>query len=158
MENVIVEPIDKIVQHVEEEARMVLPGIQTLFGFQLIAVFNQRFMDLNEMCQVLHFIATLCTAIAVLLVLTPAAYHRQAEPEQISTYLCRLGTLFLTLSLFPLALGSSLDLYVIGHLVVQSEVICVLTGLIGFMAFMTMWFVYPQLARRKLAPSGSSAC
>jgi hypothetical protein len=26
-----------------DECRMVLPGIQALFGFQLIAVFNQRF-------------------------------------------------------------------------------------------------------------------
>src|SRR6266446_3544638 len=28
------------------EARMVLPGIQALFGFQLIAVFNTRFDEL----------------------------------------------------------------------------------------------------------------
>jgi hypothetical protein len=30
-----------------EEARMVLPGIQALFGFQLIAVFNDGFRDLE---------------------------------------------------------------------------------------------------------------
>jgi hypothetical protein len=28
-----------------EEARMVLPGVQALFGFQLIAVFNNSFHD-----------------------------------------------------------------------------------------------------------------
>jgi hypothetical protein len=26
---------------------MVLPGIQALFGFQLVAAFNQRFTDLS---------------------------------------------------------------------------------------------------------------
>ena len=26
-----------------DECRMVLPGVQAIFGFQLIAVFNQRF-------------------------------------------------------------------------------------------------------------------
>ena len=26
-----------------EEARMVVPGLQALFGFQLIAIFNRRF-------------------------------------------------------------------------------------------------------------------
>ena len=31
--------------HLLEECRMVLPGIQALFGFQLIAVFNSRFAD-----------------------------------------------------------------------------------------------------------------
>ena len=40
---VVKEPLEKVVEHLEEEARMILPGIQALFGFQLIAVFNQRF-------------------------------------------------------------------------------------------------------------------
>jgi hypothetical protein len=31
------------VQFTLDEARMVIPGIQALFGFQLIAVFNERF-------------------------------------------------------------------------------------------------------------------
>ena len=35
-----------------EEARMVLPGIQAFFGFQLIAVFNNRLQDLTHMEQV----------------------------------------------------------------------------------------------------------
>jgi hypothetical protein len=34
---------DKTGRDAIEEARMVLPGIQALFGFQLIAVFNERF-------------------------------------------------------------------------------------------------------------------
>jgi hypothetical protein len=31
---------------VVEEARMVIPGVQALFGFQTMAVFNNRFGDL----------------------------------------------------------------------------------------------------------------
>jgi hypothetical protein len=38
-----------------EEARMVLPGIQALFGFQLIAVFNERFKELTKDEQLIHF-------------------------------------------------------------------------------------------------------
>jgi hypothetical protein len=37
------ESLETEVEQALEEARMVLPGIQALFGFQLIAVFNQRF-------------------------------------------------------------------------------------------------------------------
>ena len=37
------EALKDAVEQALEEARMVLPGIQALFGFQLIAVFNQRF-------------------------------------------------------------------------------------------------------------------
>lgn len=39
-------PLGDTVRNILEEARMILPGVQTLFGFQLIVVFNQRFEDL----------------------------------------------------------------------------------------------------------------
>ena len=35
--------IEKMARQAIEEARMVLPGIQALFGFQLVTVFNDRF-------------------------------------------------------------------------------------------------------------------
>jgi len=69
------------VTHLLEECRMVLPGIQALFGFQLIAVFNPAFSEkLHWYEQCLHLTAIGLVAIAVALVMTPAAYHRQAEP------------------------------------------------------------------------------
>ncbi len=44
-----------------EEARMILPGIQAFFGFQLIAIFNNRFQDLTQAEQVLHLVAELAS-------------------------------------------------------------------------------------------------
>src|SRR5260370_35680820 len=42
-----------------DECRMVLPGIQALFGFQLIAVFSSRFAeDLSGPQQALHLLTT----------------------------------------------------------------------------------------------------
>ena len=35
--------LSKAAEYLLEECRMVLPGIQALFGFQLVAVFNQSF-------------------------------------------------------------------------------------------------------------------
>lgn len=39
------ESLSKVASHILEECRMVLPGIQALFGFQLIVVFNSRFWE-----------------------------------------------------------------------------------------------------------------
>ena len=39
------ENLPELVSHLLEECRMVLPGIQALFGFQLVAVFNQAFWE-----------------------------------------------------------------------------------------------------------------
>ncbi len=45
------EDVEKAGMAAIEEARMVLPGIQALFGFQLIAAFNQRFSELKALAQ-----------------------------------------------------------------------------------------------------------
>jgi hypothetical protein len=44
--------LEKIAQTAIEEARMVLPGIQAIFGFQLIAVFNTKFAELSDFDQI----------------------------------------------------------------------------------------------------------
>jgi hypothetical protein len=139
------EDLEKTVDHLEEEARMVLPGIQALFGFQLIAVFNNRFEDLSDGAQLLHFIALLCTAVAILLVLTPAAYHRQAERDSVSRYFVNMGSRLLTLSLFPLALGTSLDIFVIGTLIFDSVSLNFIFAGILFCLFVGAWFLFPRL-------------
>src|SRR5258707_11029344 len=67
-----------------EEARMVLPGIQAVFGFQLIAVFNNGFQNLSPLEQILHFGALLLIIVAIALIMTPASYHRIAERGVVS--------------------------------------------------------------------------
>src|SRR4051812_23741851 len=78
--------------HVLEEARMMLPGAQALFGFQLIAVFNQRFEALSELQQHLHLGALFAVAVAIALIMTPAIYHRQTEPHEVSRTFLALAT------------------------------------------------------------------
>src|SRR5436305_14640340 len=67
------------------ETGMVLPGVLTLFGFQLVVVFNPVFLDkLSKPEQWLHLAAMLALSVASALVLAPAAYRRSAEPWQLS--------------------------------------------------------------------------
>ena len=71
--------LSQAAEYLLEEARMVLPGLQALFGFQLIAVFSTRFADdLTPAEQRLHLLAILLVVVAIALIMTPAAYHRQA--------------------------------------------------------------------------------
>jgi hypothetical protein len=53
-----VEALSDSVTHRLEECPMVLPGIQVLFGFQLVAVFNSTFWTkLDCLEQVFHYVA-----------------------------------------------------------------------------------------------------
>src|SRR6187200_137548 len=93
--------LDSAARHILEECRMVLPGIQALFGFQLIAVFNDGFAEkLSSSQQMLHLAAIVFVAIAVALVMTPAALHRQTQPEEVSERFVWVASKLLLASMF----------------------------------------------------------
>src|SRR5438132_11102600 len=96
-----------------EEARMVLPGIQAVFGFQLIAVFNNGFNSLNPSERLLHLVALLLVAVAIALIMTPASYHRIAEKGTVSRRFVEIASVLLALAMLPLMLGLTIDLFVV---------------------------------------------
>jgi hypothetical protein len=141
------ESLPDTVSHMLEECRMVLPGIQALFGFQLIAVFNQVFWErLGGREQTWHFIATVLVALSIVLVMTPAAYHRQAEPESISRNFVILSTRVLFWSMFPLMTAILIELYVIGHLIFASALLGLCWALLLGIVFIVFWFALPRHA------------
>jgi len=142
------ESLEEEATHATDEARMVLPGVQALLGFQLIAVFNQRFQDLSEGRQVLHLAAFLCLALAMTLIMAPAAYHRQAERGCVTRRFVDIASLLLTLSLVPLAVGLVIDTYLLVWLVLGTELpsVAVAGGVLAVLV--AFWFVLPRLARQ----------
>lgn len=144
--------LQKVAQQVVEEARMVLPGIQALFGFQLIAVFNARFTDLSQLDQRLHFVSMLLVALATALIMTPAAYHRQVEPGGASAFFVRLASALVTVAMAPLALGLALDVYILGQLIFASTPVAVAFAVALLLVFAGLWFLFPWLALRRGAP------
>ena len=132
-----------------EEARMVLPGIQALFGFQLIAVFNTRFHDFSSFEQILHLVALLLVAFAIALIMTPAAYHRIAERGIVSRRFVDLASRFLELALMPLMLGISLDLFLLGRLILNSEALSAAIASTMFVIFFGLWYVFPWTRAKK---------
>jgi len=142
--------------HLLEECRMVLPGIQALFGFQLIAVFNQAFWSrVPPAEQVLHLAAIGLVAASIALVMTPAAYHRQAGPGSVSPTILALSSRLLFWSMVPLLVALCCEFYIIGQLVLASRwaslaLTAPLTALFGL-----LWFALPRIRRlQRLAGAG----
>ena len=139
------ESLSDSVTHMLEECRMVLPGIQALFGFQLMAVFNSTFWSkLDQLEQIIHYMAIGVVALSVALVMTPAAYHRQAEPTTVSRRFLTISTRLLFLSMYPLMSGILLDFYLIGSLILQSRLYSLVATFCLLCVFVTLWFVLPR--------------
>jgi predicted lysophospholipase L1 biosynthesis ABC-type transport system permease subunit len=132
---------------VREECRMVLPGIQALFGFQLVVVFSPQFAEkLTIGGQRLHLLAILLIALSAALVMTPAAYHRQTDPQEITRRFLILSTRLMRIALLPLALGISADFYLIASIIAGPPLALVMAVLL-LAVLATLWFVLPRLKR-----------
>jgi hypothetical protein len=133
-----------------EEARMVLPGIQALFGFQLIAVFNTRFDELAPSLQTIHLIALVAGAVSMSLVMTPAAYHRIAERGRLSSRFTELASWLIAAAMAPLALSIALDAFVVSVVIAGNLVVGALIGAFLATMFVAMWFIWPAIDARRL--------
>ncbi len=140
-------PLAEAVTHLLEECRMVLPGVQALFGFQLIAVFNSGFSELTAAEQRLHLLALALVAVACALLMTPAAYHRQTGPLKVSEIFVDLASRLLLWSMIPLMLGISLDFYLIARMILASSLLSLFFAIILVTVFSSLWFLLPHLAR-----------
>lgn len=137
-----------VVKNILEESRMVLPGIQALFGFQLVAIFNQRFADLSVENKQLHILALTLTIIAIAFLMAPAAYHRQVERNSVSQRFVDYTSRLLCLGMIPLLLSLSVDAYVVTNVALDSGNLALLIGGFSFSVLFILWYVIPYYARR----------
>ena len=147
------EPIslESATNYILEECRMVLPGIQALFGFQLIAVFNDEFQErLSHAEQLVHLAAIVLVTAAIALVMAPAALHRRAETLAVSRRFIDLSSKMLLAGMFPLALGIALDVYLITGMIVggQGAALGLAAALLALFAALWLWL--PARERRRL--------
>ena len=142
-------PLDVAASHLLEECRMVLPGIQALFGFQLIAVLSAGFsekLSLGE--QRFHLLAIVLVVLSIALVMTPAALHRQREPRSVSDRFIIVSSRLLLWSMVPLGIGICADVYLVARVILGSSATAgVLAGALLLLIF-GLWFGLPHRGRR----------
>jgi hypothetical protein len=144
--NIHFEALEEQANHAIAEARMVLPGVQALLGFQLVAVFNQRFTQLSPAEQGAHFVGFLFIALAGALLMTPAAYHRLTGGEKITKHFVTLATRLITIAMLPLAAAIAIDAYLLSRLVFEATWMAVTLAAVVLGIFVGLWFAFPLIA------------
>ncbi|HEX6622283.1 MAG TPA: DUF6328 family protein, partial [Pyrinomonadaceae bacterium] len=140
---------DKI-KHVLTEARMALPGAQALLGFQLIAVLMESFERLPATSKYVHLAGLVCIALSIVLLMTPAAYHRIVEKGEETEHFHRFAGRLVVAALVPLALGICGGVYVVVQKVLASTFIAVVASVVALAVFYELWFgltVYRRIQR-----------
>nr|WP_228531049.1 MULTISPECIES: DUF6328 family protein [Myxococcaceae] len=139
---------DKI-DHALQESRMVLPGAQALLGFQMAILLMKTFDQLPWGSRVVHLASLGCVALSVLLLLTPAAYHRIVEQGEETQHFHRVASALVLASTVPLALGLSGDAFVVVRKVLGSTTAGLWAGGGNLVLCLGLWFGFTLVARAR---------
>lgn len=156
---------DKI-KHVLTECRVVLPGAQALLGFQFISTLTEAFEKMPQASKYVHLASLAFVAVSIVLLMTPAAYHRIVERGEETEHFHRFASRMLIAAMIPLALGVCGELYVIVRKITESETGALVSAIVALLFFYSLWFGFtlfqrsqersrqtePERERRQFAP------
>lgn len=145
---------DKI-RHALTEARMVLPGAQALLGFQFISTLTESFEKLPASSTYVHLVSLALVAVSIILLMTPAAYHRIVERGEETEHFHRFASRMLIFAMIPLALGIAGDFFVVVRKITESTTSALVAALVSLLFFYGLWFGF-TIYRRKRVTSEQS--
>jgi hypothetical protein len=137
------------IKHVLTETRMVLPGAQALLGFQLAVTLMEPFEKLATSTKLVHLAALGATALAVVVLMTPAAYHRIVERGEETERFHGVASRLLLGGMVAVALGISADVYVVVMKALGSAAVAAASSAGALAIFLGLWFGVTLVARAK---------
>jgi hypothetical protein len=141
-------PLHTRIEQMLTEARVILPGVQALLGFQLAIVLTESFERLPASSKLLHGLALGCVAVSIILLMTPAAYHRIVYAGEDTPEFLRIGGALVAAATVPLALGLVGDAYVVFTKITDSATFGTAAALLVLVLLAGLWYAYPAAARR----------
>jgi hypothetical protein len=142
-------PLPTKVDQMLTEARVIIPGGQALLGFQLTVTLTRAFEQLPAHDKLLHVAALCCVALAVILLMTPAALHRITFAGEDTQTFFRMGSAFVIAAPVPLALGIAGDLYVATAKASESPALAAVLAAIMFVVLAFLWYGLPLYLRAR---------
>ena len=93
--------------------------------------------------QYLHLLAIGLVVLAVTIIMTPAANHRQQGGREITERFIRISARLLLCSMAPLATALCLDFYIV-MAIVTNECMAAFFSTLLFLLVVLVWFVFPR--------------
>jgi Family of unknown function (DUF6328) len=145
-------PLKTKIEQMLTEARVIIPGGQALLGFQFVCTFARSFKELPPSIQYLHAAGLCAIALAVLLLMTPAALHRIAFHGEDDTSFFKIGSALVIAASVPLAVGIAAATAVVFFKVTESMGSASVAGATALCVLLGVWLGYPVWRRNLAAP------
>lgn len=149
---------DKEIQQLLEELRIMLPGVEILFGFLLTVPFQQGFRDLPARDQGVFFVGLLAAACASVALIAPTAFHRLRWRDRgdVQERMLRNANWQALIGLAGLGVAMACGLFVVADLLFGPAVATVTTAAVAVIAVF-LWVAIPLGGGAVAAGTGPAA-
>jgi hypothetical protein len=131
--------LDRELIELLNELRVIMPGVQVLFGFLLTVPFQQRFATIDDFQRIVYFVTLLLTAASAAFLMGPSAFHRLTFREGQKPYLVELGTRQTIVGMALLALAMNGVLLLLTDVLFHATTVAVTVTLAAAL-FGWLWF------------------
>jgi hypothetical protein len=143
------ERLDRNLNELLQELRIVIPGVQVLFAFLLTVPFQQNFTKINNFQRDVYFATLIFTAISAILLMSPTAYHRLTFRYQQKRRLVFYSNRFAIFGLTFLALAMTGAILLVTDVLFSTAAAVIVTTL-AVTAFVLFWYALPLRRRFSL--------
>ncbi|MBN1530839.1 MAG: hypothetical protein JW895_17390 [Thermoleophilaceae bacterium] len=140
--------LDRNVEELLGELRVILPGVQVLFAFLLVVPFNQRFGDVSTFQKYLYLGTLLCAAVASACLIAPSIHHRITFRTQDKEYLVMRATRLTIVGSVFLAVAMTGAIWLITGYLFGSVVTAVAAVTVALL-FVAVWYGVPLRRLRR---------
>lgn len=140
------ERVNRELREMLEETRVVLPGLELLFGFLLILPFNDRFASIDDVQRTVFIACLVVTGAATALLMGPSARHRLGFRTVDKERLLFIANRHLIVGLIFVAVSMALAIFLASSLVIGRTWASLLAGAFGLW-FGLWWFVVPLVRK-----------
>lgn len=140
-------PLDTRIEQLLTEARVIIPGAQALFGFQILVMLTSGFDRLPQTSKLVHLAALILVAANMVLLMMPAALHRLTFAGEDTARFLRIGSGIVIAAPIFLAAGISAENYVVFQKVIDDEGHSAIGAGATFFVIAACWYAVPLLIR-----------
>ncbi len=142
------ERLDRNLEELLQELRVILPGVQVLFAFLLVVPFNQRFGQVTGFQRDLYLATLLCAAAASACLIAPSIQHRIAFRTQDKENLIFRANQLVIAGGALLAVAMTGAIWLVTAFMFDDAVTAAAVVIVAVL-FATLWFGVPLLRLRE---------
>jgi hypothetical protein len=140
------EKLDRELIELLHEMRVMLPGIEVIFGFLLTVPFTERFTELTSLQRTAFFVSFLSTALATAFLVAPSSYHRLRWRQYDKERLLQVANKFAIIGLAFFAISLAAIAFIVTDVVIRTSIaVWVAAGIAVIVV--VLWFGLPLFRR-----------